>query len=93
MDTFAAATNLCYVLHIFVHKLNEWLVYPHISYMRGCTKLVKCEYLTQIKLFDLCFKIHSGHFSSSKFTLSSEVKVNELLVYPHITFEELHKTC
>ena len=29
------------------------LVYPHITFMWSCTKRVKCEYLTQKKLFDL----------------------------------------
>ena len=58
MDTIVADQNLCYVLHIIVDKLNELLVYPHITFMRSCTKLVKCDYLTQKKLFDLYFKIH-----------------------------------
>ena len=65
-------SNLCQVLHIIVDKLNELLVYPHIIFMWRCTKLVKCDYLTQIKLFVLCFKIHSGHnWSISKFMPSS----------------------
>ena len=34
---------------IIVDKLNELLVYPHITFMRSCTKLVKCDYLTQKK--------------------------------------------
>ena len=56
--------------------------------MWSCTKHVICDYLTQIKLFDLCFKIHSGHHRSrSKFMLIIVDKVNELLVYPHITFK------
>ena len=72
MDTIVADQNLCYVLHIIVDKLNELLVYPHITFMRSCTKLVKCDYLTQKKLFDLYFKIHSGHhWSTSNCMLSS----------------------
>ena len=72
MDTIVADQNLCYVLHIIVDKLNELLVYPHITFMRSCTKLVKSDYFTRIKRFDLCFKIHTGHdWSRSKFMLSS----------------------
>ena len=68
-----------------VDKLNELLVYPHTTFTWSCTKLVKCDNLTKKKLFDLCFKIHTGHhWSRSKFMLSSSIivdKRNELLVY------------
>ena len=72
LDTIGADQNLCQVLHIIVDKLNELLFYPHIIFMWSCTKLVKCDYLTQNKLFDLSFKIHSGDLRNrSKFMLSS----------------------
>ena len=60
LETIGTDQNLCQVLHIIVDKLNELLVYPHIIFMCSCTKLVKYDYLTQKKVFDLCFKIHSG---------------------------------
>ena len=67
-----SSSRFILILHIIVDKDNELLVYPHITLKWRCTKLVKCDYLTQIKLFDLCFKIHSGHrWSRSKFMPSS----------------------
>ena len=46
-------TKIRQILHIIVDKLNKLLVYPHITFMWSCTKFVKCDYLAQIKLFDL----------------------------------------
>ena len=84
MDKFAAAQVSFYVLHIIVDKLNELPVYPHITFMWSCTKLFKCDYITQKKLFDVCFKIHSrDHRNISKFMLILYIivdKLNELLV-------------
>ena len=60
LDTIAANQNVCEVLHIVVDKLNKLLVYLHITFMWSCTKLAKCDCLTQIKVFDFCIKIHSG---------------------------------
>ena len=51
---------------IIVDNLNELLVYPHITFIWSCTKLVKSDNVTQKKLFDLCFKIHSGHFAADQ---------------------------
>ena len=55
-DTISADRNIREVLHIVVDKLNKLLVYSHITFMWSCTKLVQCDYLTQIKLFDLVSK-------------------------------------
>ena len=41
------------MIHIVVEKVNKLLVYPHTTFIWSCTKLVKCDYLTQINLFDL----------------------------------------
>ena len=54
-DTISADRNIREVLHIVVDKLNKLLVSPHITFMWSCTKLVKCDYLTQ-KVFDLVSK-------------------------------------
>ena len=57
MDTIAADQNIREVLHIVVDKLNKLLVSSHTTFMWNCTKLVKCDYLIEIKLFDLVSNI------------------------------------
>ena len=60
-DTIWTQLQLIKIYVKVVDKLNKLLVSSHTTFMWNCTKLVKCDYLTQIKLFDLCFKIHCGH--------------------------------
>ena len=43
------------MIHIVVDKLSKLLVCPHVTFIWNCTKLVKCDYLTIVKLFDINF--------------------------------------